>query len=165
MVDTVDILCHLACEYNNIIFAASSNYIAREIESAEELRLPITVEENESEEDINTRIQAIEDETTSFMSLSSSKRRLESVHDSSPRNKKRGKYNTRKLMFTNPSTMEREVFTYEHSVWYRNYISDPRPGQRKWDNTFRERFRTPYNSILDLVKQCEESDHLKKWFR
>ena len=75
MADTVNILYHLAAEYNNIIFAASSSYTPRDINSAEELSILIDAEANELD-DLNTRLQVIEDEMMIFMSLSAGKRRL-----------------------------------------------------------------------------------------
>ena len=109
---------------------------------------------------MNAQLQMIEDEMMTFISLSAGKRRVES--DINQRCGKRGKYDTRKLMFTNPTTMEREEFTFMHSVWYCNYIADPRPGNKKWEKMFRDRFRLPYNAFLDFVKVCEESEYFEK---
>ena len=163
MADSATLLYHLAAEYNNTIFTASTSYVPREINIAEELGIIVSTERDELD-DMNARLEMIEDEMMIFMSagnLSAGKRRLESAIN--PRNRKRGKYDTRKLMFTNPSTMEREEYTFMHSVWYCSYISDPRPGNKKWEKMFRDRFRLPYNSFLDFVKVCEQSEHFKKW--
>ena len=78
--------------------------------------------------------------------------------------KKRKKYGSRKLYFTNPTTMERQIFTYEYSIWYSNYVMEPSPDCPKWNKMFRRRFRMPYESFLDLSAQCEESEHLKTWW-
>ena len=97
MEDTLNIIYHLAAEYNNVVFAESSSYIPREINSAEELCMSINVDGNESEDDINTRLKAIEDEMMLFIALSSCKRKPELANTSYLRSKKRGKYDTRQM--------------------------------------------------------------------
>ena len=79
------------------------------------------------------------------------------------RQTKRQKYDTNKLHSTNPITMERSVFTFEYSIWYCNYVTNPSPECSKWSNLFRRRCRMPFNAFLDLALQCEESILFDRW--
>ena len=76
--------------------------------------------------------------------------------------KKRGKYNTIDKFFTNPDTGERTKMTFLHSIWFQRYVVNPGTG-KKWDEMFRQRFRMPYSSYLDVLGWCSEYPPMKRW--
>ena len=55
------------------------------------------------------------------------------------------------MMFTNPITMECEPYTFHHTLWYYNYITDPRPILEKWSRLLCDQFRMPWNAFEDLA--------------
>ena len=162
--NTTDAIVHqLAIEYNTLIFTAASSQAQRDINSIRESNSLTCSNVFESEDEIDDQLQEIEEEMIVLMAKSSRKRPNSYVDDSTRQGKKRGSYDMRRLYFTNPNTMEREVFTFWHSTWYCNYMVNPRPQQRKWARKFRIRFRLPYHSFLDLLHQCTESEYFGQW--
>ena len=53
--------------------------------------------------------------------------------------------------------------TYHYTVWWNNYCANPQRDKKNWCRQFRERFRMPYDSYLDLVEKCKRSNIFKKW--
>ena len=66
-------------------------------------------------------------------------------------------------MFTDPETGGRRVLTYHYTIWLNSYCVDPKPHKKSWAREFRQRFRLPYESYLDLVRQCESCDKFQQW--
>ena len=130
--NTTDAIVHqLAIEYNTLIFTAASSQAQRDINSIGESNSSTCSNVFESEDEIDDQLQEIEEEMIVLMAKSSRKRPNSYVDDSTRQGKKRGSYDMRRLYFTNPNTMEREVFTFRHSTWYCNYMVNPQPQQRK----------------------------------
>ena len=100
-------------------------------------------------------LEAIEYKMCLLTSGMARKRRRTVESDTSIQNRKRRQtYDTKKLHFTNPFTMERKVYTLENSIWYAKYVLDSSPDNKKWSKLFRKRFQMPYTALLDLNQQC-----------
>ena len=159
--NAIDLIYHLANEYHTLIFNASSGNVRQHddcIESGESS----SSDGDESDCDIDDDIQEIEDEIMILVSVSMHKRRYHST-DTTFRPKKKAKYDMKRLHFTHPVTGKREVFTFEYSIWYMNYVVDPEPHRKKWSRKFRLRFRMPYQAFLDLTIECEASSLFSAW--
>ena len=120
-----------------------------------------TFSNKKQQQQIDDEVENIENDLSTVLLLQNSKRRLNDDSVNIPN--KRGKYEKRTLYFTNPETGERSVMTWQHSVWWQRYIVNAQPRYRKWAKSFRNCFRMPYDSYLDLVKQCQSSPLFKKW--
>ena len=123
--------------------------------------------DEESEDDsvvfgtIDNQLNGVEDEMMLLLSTMTSKRkRLTSNEDRN--DKRRKKYDMKKLHFTDPFTMERKVFTYHYSIWYATYVVDPSPENTKWSKLFKRRFRMPYAAFLNLLLECNKSKKFKQ---
>ena len=46
---------------------------------------------------------------------------------------------------------------------YLNYVSHPKPEVKKWAAQFRQRFRMPYESFLELVEMVNDSNLFDRW--
>ena len=119
--------------------------------------------EREEEEDIDDSLSAIEDEMLTALSLK--RRKVFSNVNGKKGRKTRGPYEKFQQYFTDPDTGIRSKMTPEHTVWYQCYILNPNVESKKWQKLFRYRFRMPYNSYLDLVKECEKSPLMAQWSR
>ena len=53
--------------------------------------------------------------------------------------------------------------TWNKSIWYLNYIENPRPSEKKWNEKFRKRFRMPYESFIELGMMAEASPKFDRW--
>ena len=162
------LLHQLAEEYNTAVNHALSSYVPKDLCSFED-DCDTTVDstiidgdhDDRNDNDLEYELEEIEDEIMMVLSSGSNKRRIELPENK--RRKKRKKYDMKKLHFTNPITMERSIFTFEYSIWYCNYISELSPERFKWSKSFRNKFRMPYSSFLDLALQCEESVLFERW--
>ena len=97
---------------------------------------------------------AIEDDIMLVSLLRNRKRRMFHNNNNKPR-KKRAKYQSNKIFFTHPRTGERTVMTYHYTVWWNNYCSNPQPDNNNWCKFFRQQFRMPYTSYLNLLEQIK----------
>ena len=81
------------------------------------------IDDDEDEVEVEDRLEDLEDEILVMMLYEKRK----SEKDTNVR-KKRQKYNhtDKKLFFTNPETNKRQIFTFENSIWYLNYVCYPR---------------------------------------
>jgi hypothetical protein len=155
------LLHQLALEFNTLINHTVSNTTVGELGELLNNDDEDLFATDDDDDELDTQLQQIEEEMTVLLATSSKKRKI--VHDSSSPPKKKKRYDTKKLYFTNPITLERQEFTFEYSIWYCNYVSDPHPERPKWSKMFRNRFRMPYDCFLDLVEQCKDSDIFKRW--
>ena len=116
-------------------------------------------------DEIDMELDALEMEIIALLNISSRKYpRTINVKHVCKRRKKRGKYNMTRLTFTNPFTGDREPFTYQYSIWWCNYILDPQTNCTKWNKLFRNRFRMPYDSFIQLVQQSsEDPQYFSQW--
>ena len=55
--------------------------------------------------------------------------------------------------------------TFEFTSWFQKYVMNPLPQSDKFLRRFRQRFRLPYSSFLDLVKMCGQSSFFDQWSR
>ena len=145
-------------EYNELI-GKTANTITRK--SLSEIENGDTADADYGIDDARTRV---EKELLMLVSLSSRKRRLDSMDDRRKKKSSRPKhYHSRKLYYIDSDTMERRPFTFEHSIWYCNFVIYPQPECRYWDSLFRKRFQMPYHAFLDLVEECKKSSYLTTW--
>jgi hypothetical protein len=52
------------------------------------------------------------------------------------------------------------------SLWWVVYIQDPKPECRRWSKSFRQRFRLPYHSFIDLLKMMHDDGndlYFRRW--
>ena len=157
-IDNLSLVLMLAIEYNQLVNSSAI------------LTTPPDVDDN-SNSDMSNLCITIIDETdieleeveTEMIVLLNSEPRKRKLSECTPGNqqkgKRRGKYNMSKLWFTDPFTIEWKKFTYDFSIWYINYVVNPQHLDKKWSKKFRNRFRMPYSSYLDLVHQCNISDY------
>ena len=155
------LLHHLASDYNEIINATNATFRPEEFRCVNGGDTTSYSANHDDDDEIDFELEEVEDQMLLLLSFGSKKRKLDSIAHRPKKRKK--KYDTKKMYFTNPFTMQREVFTFQHSIWYCNYITDPSPEREKWSRLFRLRFRMPYNSFLDLVNQCMESTYFCRW--
>ena len=66
--------------------------------------------------------------------------------------KRRPKY------FVDPSTGKKRKLTPTLSLWWILYLQNPQPNCTRWSQTFRNRFRLPYQSYLDLLSMLKDED-------
>ena len=159
-------LLHLmSLEYNEIINSTTINTTPPNADDYNDYSESISARLQDTDE-IDFELAEIELEMLVLLNSSARKRAHIEDIDTGPRKRsKRGKYNMRKLYFTNPTTGERQPFTYKYSVWYSNYIEYPQENDKKWSKLFRNRFRMPYSAFLDLVNGCKGSDYFVQWQR
>ena len=56
--------------------------------------------------------------------------------------------------------------TWDKSIWYLNYIENPKPGEKnRWNEKFRKRFRMQYESFIELAMMAEASPKFDRWKR
>ena len=53
--------------------------------------------------------------------------------------------------------------TWDKSLWYLNYIENPRPNDSKWNDKFRKRFRMPFEAFIELGIIAEASPKFERW--
>ena len=155
------LLHQLALEYNTLISTAVLGYSPNDLNQIFEEDEDTDSSILDDDDDIDEQLADIENEMIVLMAFKSKKRNVDRT-SSAPKQKKM-KYNTQKLFFTNPITMERQEFTYEFSIWYCNYITDPSPESPKWSKRFRRHFRMTYELFLDLSAQCNVSEYFERW--
>jgi hypothetical protein len=61
-------------------------------------------------------------------------------------------------VFQDPTTGELRQMTPTLSLWWVLYIQEPKPECSQWSKTFKNRFRLPYNSFLDLLRMVLDED-------
>lgn len=61
------------------------------------------------------------------------------------------KRTTRNKFFVDPTSGHLRPMTPKLSLWWLIYIQDPKPDCAQWSRTFRNRFRLPYESFIDLL--------------
>jgi hypothetical protein len=66
--------------------------------------------------------------------------------------KRRPKY------FVDPSTGKKRKLTPTLSLWWILYLQNPQPNCTRWSQAFRNRFRLPYQSYLDLLSMLKDED-------
>ena len=52
---------------------------------------------------------------------------------------------------------------WDKSLWYLNYLENPRPGDSKWNDKFRKRFRMPHESFVELGMMAEACPKFDRW--
>ena len=127
--DTLPLLHSLASQYNQIISSADNCSVNRSLPAlGEDNDLAQAVHDDES--DVERELEEVENEMSMLLLLGST---TDDGQCSKPKVKKRRKkYDMRQLTFTNPHTGVREPYTFHHSLWYCNYITDPAPHNEKW---------------------------------
>ena len=146
------LLYQLALDYNTKII---NNFHSTPTNSFSSYRKRKRIEEQQRQ--YNNELLLIEDEILYIL-------HLKQLNESEQRISKRPKhYNMTKIYFTHPETGLRNVFTYEYTYWYQNYVLNPKPDSTKWSKKFRNRFRVPYNLYLDLVKKCNDCIIFAQW--
>ena len=117
------------------------------------------------DDEFEHRLEELEDDMIMALIKKKSRARKTSNLDDVRTPTKRRKHNhtDRKLMFTNPVTNAREIFTFEHSVWYQNYVLNSRRENIAWNKTFRNRFRTTHAGFMEIVGLCRENELLSTW--
>ena len=144
-----NLLAALAQEYNTLVLhndvpnIKKSNVRKRKYMYTD----PDVIDEDELDDDL----YAIEEEMMCVMHLLKKKNPIPSTIQFTRKGQKRGPYDKKIKYFTDPYTGERSVMTFMHSVWFQSYILNPDPSNKKWDKKFRNRFRLPYKSFLELV--------------
>ena len=53
--------------------------------------------------------------------------------------------------------------TWNKSLWYLNYLENPRPTDPKWNEKFRKRFRMNHESFVELGMMAEGSPKFDRW--
>ena len=53
--------------------------------------------------------------------------------------------------------------TWDKSIWYLNYLENPRPADPKWNEKFRKRFRMAHESFIELGIMAEASPKFDRW--
>ena len=124
-----------------------------------------TLEFEQTSQNVNKEVQQLEDEILMLLHVNGRKGKCNDNDESNRRSKKRGKYDSNIIMFTNPETGDRHVLTYHYTIWWNTYCVDPKPHKKSWAREFRQGFRLPYESYLDLVRQCECCDKFQQWLR
>ena len=61
--------------------------------------------------------------------------------------------------FIDPNTSLARPITPTLSHWWILYLEDPKVDDTQWNKQFRNRFRLPYNSFLDLLHQIDELEN------
>ena len=151
----------LVIEYNALLNTAVSSIVPLCMDEIDNNKESNDVDDDEEMEE---SLEEIEHELCMLMSGMSRKRTLVIDTAKSFKNRKRRKkYDTIKLHFTNPFTMEQQVYTFDYSIWYANYIVDPSPQNRKWAKISRKRFRMAYTSFLELNEMCVSSYFFQQW--
>ena len=159
--DTLPLLHHLASEYNQIISSADNASGTRSLPTVGDdngLVLP----DHDDESDIECELEEVENEMSMLLLLGLSTDDGQRITEPKVK-KRRKKYDMRRLTFTNPHTGVRERYTFHHTLWYCNYITNPAPHNEKWNQLFRLRFRMPYSAFIDLLDQCSQSDRFATW--
>ena len=155
------LLRHLVMEYNDILLRpVRSRFPSNEL--GEEFYF-WKKREREDEANLDESLSAIEDDILVILALRCRKRRL--TVKGSWRRKKRGRYMKYLQYFTDPDTGVCSIMTPQHTVWYQSYILNPKLECKKWQQLFCYRFRMPYQSFLDLVRECERSPIMATWSR
>ena len=117
------------------------------------------------DDEFEYRLEELEDDM--IMALITKKSRVRKIRslDDVRTPTKRRKYNhtDRQLLHTNPVTNARKIFTFEHSIWYQNYVLYPRHDNLAWNKTFRNRFRTTHAGFMEIVGLCRENELLSTW--
>jgi DDE superfamily endonuclease len=67
------------------------------------------------------------------------------------------------ITVTDPLTGETRPMDPKETVWYNMYLAHPRPDNPKFQKSFRNRFRMPYESFLGLLSRLEESVLFDRW--
>ena len=49
------------------------------------------------------------------------------------------------------------------SIWYLNYLENPRPSDAKWNEKFQKRFRMSHESFVELGMMVEASPKFDRW--
>jgi len=117
------------------------------------------------DDEFECRLEELEDEMIMALIKKKSRARKSSNLDDVGNPTKRRKYNhtDRKLMFTNPVTNAREIFTFEHSIWHQNYVLNPRHDHVAWNQTFCNKFRTTHEGFMEIVGLCRENELFSTW--
>ena len=108
------------------------------------------------DDDIDDTIHSMENEMLMLLWIKKRKRSC-SFDDDTRISKRPHKYDTSKQYFTNPESGMRSIMTFEFTSWFQKYVMNPLPQSDKFLRRFRQRFRLPYSSFLDLVKMCGQS--------
>ena len=155
-----NLLLHLAHDYNNVLLhhtTSRSNYSNRYHSYSVERKKRKRQEEGKEDE-----LREIEEIIVVLLCLRNKRRRIDEA-GTSRSNRIGMKYERNHYFFTDPETGGRYPMTYRHSLWYQNYIVNVQPDKMWWCKLFRERFRLPYDSFVELVEICKQSDILKQW--
>ena len=115
---------------------------------------------DEEEEEMDDELADLENEILLIMSL---KGKHASSRNKVNSGRKRKRPKRKKLYFTCPETGRRSMMTYMHSVWFQSYVLNPQTECDQWNKSFRDRFRMPYSSFLDICNQCSEHELFRQW--
>ena len=87
------------------------------------------LDSDDDEDEFDDRVQILEDELLCLFTNEHSlkKRKHHDPHRPTRKKRKAFKHGDRKLYSTNPDTNERQLYSFEYSLWYASYIQNPRP--------------------------------------
>ena len=130
-INLAGLLHQFSLEYNNLINTEASNFAPQYFDEIGEDNNIIASGDNSGEEEMDDRLETIKDEMCLLISGMSRKRRQTVKSDRFIQNRKRRqKYNTKNLHFTNLFTMERQVCIFEYSIGYANCVLDTSPDNK-----------------------------------
>ena len=109
----------MAVEYNQLINTSLINSAPPDVDYNSFKDLSSSIHSRHRDE-LDLQLEEIENEMITLLCYMKKRKRDDGIDKRSKPRRKRGKYNTSRLLFTNPFTGEREVFTYHYSVWYQN---------------------------------------------
>ena len=154
----------MVIEYNQLINASYIKSAPPDIDCDSFNDLSSSIRSRDRDER-DFQLEEIENEMILLLCYIKKRKRDEDVDKRSKVRGKRGKYNTSRPLFTNPSTGEREVFTYHFSMWYQNFVLNPNHTDKKWRKQFLDRFHMPYETYIELVEKCKNSHHFNQWLQ
>ena len=153
-------------EYIEIIKDASFSSL-KENEISKELDLQFESESDSDDDgELDERLEVIEDEIIGLFVIEKTcnKGKGHDLIASSPVRKRQKKgQNHRNLFWINPNTNQREIFTYENSIWFHSHVLNPRLAGNSWCKIFCQRFRTTHECFLRIVELCRECPLFQRW--
>ena len=66
-------------------------------------------------------------------------------------------------LLLDPVTRQQRQFGPKDTAWYFNYVSNPKPGNKKFEKKFRRRFCCSYKSFLKHLEEVKSSELFKAW--
>ena len=118
---------------------------------------------DKDDDELDDRLEELEDDMIMALITEKSRVRKRQPLDDVPTKRRKYNHTDRKLLYTNPETNARETFTFEHSIWYQNYVLSPCHDIPAWNKTFRNRFRTTHEGFMEIVGLCRENELFATW--